>query len=99
MTYDDLSILKEFSERAELNYPLLRDEQVRHVQAFDIQNKQYGEGHKGFGIPLPGVMYIDAEGIIRAKFAFEGYKNRPEMQDILDAVAAIVASAATGPAG
>lgn len=82
MTYDDLSILKSFSERNVLPYPLVRDVDVRHVKAFDILNEDYAPGHKGYGIPHPGIMYLDAQGVIRAKFADQGYKSRPALKEV-----------------
>jgi peroxiredoxin len=91
MTYDDLSILKSFSEAHVLPYPLLRDEEVRHVMAFDILNKDYVPGDRGYGIPYPGIMYLDADQMIRAKFADEGYKRRPALTAVYERLKAEVA--------
>ena len=91
MTYDDLSILKSFSKAHVLPYPLLRDEKGKHVMAYEILNKDYEPGHRAYGIPHPGIMYLDAEQFIQAKFADQGYKRRPALKDVYEQVKAKVA--------
>ena len=73
-----------------LPFPLLKDEDIKHVSAFGILNEDYSPGHKGYGIPHPGILYLDSERMIRAKFAAEGYKKRPPMQDIYAEVQALI---------
>ncbi len=90
MTYDDLSVLKSFSKAQVLPYPLLRDEKARHVVAFDILNKDYEPGHRAYGIPYPGIMYLDAEQLIQAKFADQGYKRRPALKTVYEQLKAEV---------
>ena len=88
MTYDELSVLKAFSQNHKLPYPLLRDEQIKHVSAFNILNTEYGPDHQGYGIPYPGIIYLDADQIVRAKFADQGYKKRPALKEVYEVLAA-----------
>jgi len=89
MTYDSREILVEFSSAQNLGYPLLQDVDVVHVKAFGILNDQYEPGHRGYGIPHPGVFYVSADGVIRLKFAVSGYRERPPFQEIYDALLAL----------
>lgn len=84
MTYDSVDMLATFQAKSELRYPLLRDEDVKHVNGFGIRNEDYEEGHRGYGIPYPGIVYIGADGTIQAKFAVPGYRSRPPLAEIHD---------------
>ena len=86
MTYDPVEQQKAFADASGIEFPLLVDEDVAHVNAFGIRNEGPQPGDPGYGIPHPGVFYIDAEQVIRLKFAVPGYRQRPPMQDILDGI-------------
>ena len=89
LTYDSVETLKEVEEDQGAPFPLLHDEAVTHVDALGIRNPQYAPGHRAYGIPLPGVMLIDAGGVIRYKFAEERYQDRPDLSYILEAAASM----------
>lgn len=82
MTYDSLEILQNFHREKKLNYPLLKDESAKHVAAFGILNETYKPGDPGYGVPHPGVIFIDNEGVVRAKFAAPGFRERPSFDVI-----------------
>ena len=92
MTYDSLEVLAKFSTAADIPYPLLRDVDVAYVNALGIRNTEYPPGHRGYGVPYPGILYIDAAGIIRLKFALPGYRKRPPMQQVYDALSTYLSS-------
>ena len=83
MTYDSLDILKEFHDYRGLGFPLLRDVDGQHVNAFGVPDENLGNG-----IPLPGMLWLAPDGRINAKFAVRGYRTRPPISDLLDAVGA-----------
>lgn len=83
MTYDSLQVLSDFHAEEELNYPLLKDENARYVSALGILNEDYEAGHPVYGIPHPGVIYIGAQGTIKAKYAIPGYRQRPPLDALL----------------
>jgi peroxiredoxin len=89
MTYDDREILAAFHAARSLNYPLLQDEEVRHVTAYGILNEDYQPGDGGYGIPHPGILYIGADGIILEKFAVPGYRQRPPFEEIVQSITGI----------
>ena len=84
MTYDDPQIIREFHEKWALGYPLLRDVDGQHVDAWGIRNEEYGEGSFSFGIPHPGVVLLSPEGKILAKWAERGYRSRADWSEVLE---------------
>lgn len=92
MTYDSQDVLSSFHAGKGLPYPLLQDEERKHVEAYGVRNEDYGPGHAGYGVPHPGIVYVDADGIVRAKFAVEGYRGRPPFEDIYAGVSALLKS-------
>ena len=92
MTYDSLEVLAGLHAEEELSYPLLQDVDAEHVNALGIRNEDYPEGHRAYGIPHPGVIFIDAEGIIRAKYAVAGYRERPPFDALIKHLAGLVNS-------
>jgi len=92
MTYDGLLVRKSFSETNVLPYPLLGDVNGKHAITFDILNKDYAPGHRAYGIPYPGIIYLDTNQVVRAKFADEGYKRRPPLIDVYARLKAQIAA-------
>ncbi|MCY3838351.1 MAG: redoxin domain-containing protein [Gammaproteobacteria bacterium] len=83
MTYDSQEILKEFHDARDLGFPLLRDVDGKHVNALGVPDEDLGSG-----IPLPGILWLAPDGRINAKFAERGYRTRPPISDLLEAVSA-----------
>ena len=88
MTYDSIETLQEVSEDEGIRFTLLRDEGMTHVTRLGILNDtDYEPGQRAYGVPYPGIFLISRDGIIRAKFAEESYRDRPDFSDILAAAA------------
>lgn len=81
MTYDSLEVLKEFHDYRELGFPMLRDVDGQHVNAFGVPDENLGQG-----IPLPGILWLAPDGRIIAKFAVPGYRTRPPLPEVLSTV-------------
>ncbi|MEM6708009.1 MAG: peroxiredoxin family protein [Pseudomonadota bacterium] len=96
MSYDSEEILKGFHSSFELPYPLLRDVQQQHFEAYGVLNTRYKRGHRAFGIPDPGILLITPNGRIKAKFAVPGFRQRPPLDALLENVRSMMASG-TGP--
>ena len=90
MTYDDYEDASKFHEQNELSIPILKDVEAKHVNSFGILNKKYEPDHWAYGIPLPGIFLVDKNGMIEAKFAEEDYKDRPDLENVLEAAKAMV---------
>jgi len=82
ISYDNTAILKEFSEHKNISYPLLSDQDVKTMSAYNIVNSKYTIGDDNYGIPYPGVVVIDNVGKVIDKHFFKGYKNRVKFSDL-----------------
>ncbi len=96
MSYDGVDVLAEFTADNDIGYPMLSDGGVddapagARAQMLGILNEQYAPGHPAHGIAHPGILHIDAEGIIRQKWAEEGYQERPQFADVLQDLQALL---------
>ena len=87
MTYDSIDTLKIVEENQGIEFPLLHDEGITYVNALGILNEDYDPGSRAYGVPHPGIFLLDPNGVIQAKFAEEGYRARPDFDDVLEAAA------------
>ena len=87
ITYDSVELLKEVEEDQGVEFTMLHDENVTHVNAFGIRNLDYEPGARAYGIPYPGIFLVDPAGVIRYKFAEDDYRIRPDFTDVLEAAA------------
>lgn len=85
MTYDSVEMLKSVEEDQELNFTLLRDADITHVNALGILNEDYEPDSRAYGVPHPGIFLISPDGVIQAKFAEEGYRTRPNFDYVIEA--------------
>lgn len=90
MTYDKPEIIQAFHEKWDIGYPVLRDVDRQHVEAWGIRNQEYGEGTFAYGVPYPGVVLLSPEGEILAKWAENGYRSRADWSSVLEEVGALV---------
>ena len=90
MTYDKPEIIKAFDEKWDIDFPVLKDVDRQHVDAWGVRNQEYGPGTFVYGIPYPGVVLLSPEGKILAKWAEEGYRSRADWAEVLEEVTAIV---------
>ena len=90
MTYDQPEFIQAFQDKWDIGFPLLRDVDRQHVEAWGIRNEQYGEGTFAYGVPHPGVVLLSPDGEILAKWAENGYRSRADWSTVLDAVRSMV---------
>ncbi|MDQ7049680.1 MAG: peroxiredoxin family protein [Enterobacterales bacterium] len=83
ISYDSPKTLKSFSQSKKLNFALLSDQNVATFSAFNVLNSAHQPGHKHYGIPYPGVIVVDANGIVKHTYFFEGYKKRVKFKKLL----------------
>lgn len=88
MTYDPYEFLKEVELDEGIEFTLMQDIDMKHVNAFGILNDtDYKPGDRAWGVPYPGIFLISPDGVIRYKFAEESYRDRPDFADVLEAAA------------
>ena len=92
MTYDNASVMAAFVGERSIGFPMLRDIDGKHVDAWGIRNEDYGPGTFGYGIPHPGLVWISADGVILAKWALRGYKDRADWKEVLVELAVAISA-------
>ena len=90
MTYDSPEIIRAFDKKWDIRFPVLKDVDHQHVEAWGVRKQEYGPGTFGYGIPYPGVVLISTEGKILAKWSEERYRSRAAWSQVLEEVASIV---------
>jgi peroxiredoxin Q/BCP len=82
ISYDDPKILKTFSDRMKITFPLLSDPSSKTIEAYHIRN--VAAKGKAEGVPNPGTFILDREGVIRAKLFLEGYRDRHTTEALIE---------------
>jgi peroxiredoxin len=86
ISYDSVEVLKGFADKQKITFPLLSDPESKTIIAYSLKNKEMA-GKKGgkidlAGIPYPGTLLVDKDGIIRAKLFVDGYKERHSVAEL-----------------
>ena len=83
ISYDSPEILAKFAAKNDISFTMLSDTGSKMIKDFGLLNTSHEEGSRFYGIPYPTIFVVGRDGIITHKFAEEGYRNRPEIKDIL----------------
>jgi peroxiredoxin Q/BCP len=87
ISYDDTKVLKTFSDRMKIAFPLLSDADSKTIEVYHIRNET-ARG-KAEGIPHPGTFIVDQKGVIRSKLFLEGYRVRHSTEALVKAAQAV----------
>ena len=87
ISYDDTKVLKSFTDRMKITFPLLSDPESRTIEAYHIRNE--AARGKAEGVPHPGTFILDRKGVIRAKIFLEGYRDRHTTAALIEAAKTI----------
>ena len=85
ISYDSVETLEKFSERAGIEFALLSDPKSQVIDAYGMRNSEVPEDSERSGIPHPGTLLIDAEGIVRAKL-LGTVRQRHSVEELVSAV-------------
>ncbi len=83
ISYDSPAVLKKFSDRSKITFPLLSDPESKTIDVYHIRNKT-AKG-KAQGVPNPGTFIVDQEGVIRAKLFLENFRERHSTEELVKA--------------
>jgi peroxiredoxin len=86
ISYDPGSVLSAFAATRQIGYTLISDPGSVTIDTYRLRDPQYKEGSFAYGVPKPAIFIISRRGVVQAKLALEGYKVRPTVQSVLDAV-------------
>lgn len=76
MTYDDPELQAAFIDKWDIQYPILHDVDTLSFRTLGILNEDYEPGDFAYGIPHPGMIIIDPQGIVVGKLFLESYSQR-----------------------
>ena len=85
IVYESPELIAEFEMKYDLTFPMLSDPESSAIKTLGILNEEYEPDSKYHGVPHPGVLLIDSNGRIRAKFAESSYRKRPDFADLINA--------------
>lgn len=81
ISYDSVEILKYFSDRRKIEFPLLSDPDSKIIRMYQVLNAEAVGPNQGMA--RPGYFFIDTEGVIREKFFEAKYRERLTGNNVL----------------
>jgi peroxiredoxin len=89
ISYDSVEVLKGFADKQKITFPLLSDPDSKVIASYAVRNKETAGKKMGKidldGIPYPGTVIVDPEGVIRAKLFVDGYRERHSTAELVKA--------------
>jgi peroxiredoxin len=89
ISYDAVDVLKKFSDKHNIQFNMLSDDDSSIIKAFGILNTDMKPGSKAYGIPNPAIYIVSNEGAVQGVLSEEGYKKRPSSEVLLEAIKTI----------
>ncbi len=83
ISYDSVDVLKQFSARAGITFPLLSDPDSAVIRKYGILNETVEKGTPFYGIPHPGTYLLDRRGVVTSKFFEEDFRVRDTAASIV----------------
>jgi len=83
ISYDAPEIQTAFSAAHGIGIPIISDTDTLTFQTLGILHPDYQPGHDSYGIPYPGMIIVDREGIVSAKLFVEQYSQRVDSREVL----------------
>ncbi len=83
ITYDTPAQQQAFADRFDITIPMLSDIDALSFKTLGILNEQYQPGEHHYGIPHPGMIIIDPDGIVVGKLFLEAYSQRVDAASAL----------------
>ena len=81
ISYDNVDILKFFSSRKDIEFPLLADPDSQVIRLYKVLNSD--AVNRNLGMARPGYFFIDTSGVIREKFFEARYRERLTGNNVL----------------
>ncbi|TXS95451.1 peroxiredoxin family protein [Parahaliea maris] len=83
ITYDAPEIQQAFAAERGITIPLLSDVDALSFKTLGILNAEYQPGDDHYGIPYPGMIVINPEGVVAGKLFIEAYSSRVDSRAAL----------------
>lgn len=76
ITYDTPQLQQLFIDKFAITIPVLSDVDALSFKTLGILNEKYQEGDSHYGIPHPGMIVINPQGVVVGKLFLEAYSSR-----------------------
>lgn len=83
ISYDSADALKHFASRRGIRFALLSDPESKIIRSFGIFNTSVPPGNPSYGIPHPGMFWVNADGIVIARDFEDDFRERYIVSGIL----------------
>jgi hypothetical protein len=83
VSYDSVAVLKDFSGRKGITYPLLSDTDSKAIRAYGLLNESVAKNTAQYGIPYPGTFVLDKSGVVVEKYFEKDFRQRYTASEIL----------------
>ena len=83
MTYDMPELQEAFVNRHSIEYPVLSDVNAESFANLGVLREEYGPDDGNYGLPYPGMIVVDTDGIIKGKLFIESYSYRVDTTAVL----------------
>ncbi len=83
ISYDSVGVLKSFTDREHIGFPLLSDTDFNVIRSYGILNETIQKNTPFYGIPHPGTYVLDERGVVVAKYFEEDFRVRDTAESIL----------------
>ena len=74
---------KTFIDRYGIEYTVLSDIDAESFKNLMVLREEYGPDHKHYGLPYPGMLVINPEGVIKGKLCIEAYSSIVDSNEVL----------------
>lgn len=86
VSYDTTEKLARFVGKSKIMFPLLSDTDSATIKAFGLLNEEVSVESRSYGIPHPALVFIGADGTVKAVLREEGFRNRPSAELISETI-------------
>ena len=83
VSYDSPDVLREFTRKHGITYPLLSDVDSSVIQQFGILNTHIPRDHEWYGVPYLGTYMLGPDGLVFEKTLFGEHGTRESINDML----------------
>ncbi len=80
---------EDLRQRLSLTFPILSDADLAVTDQYGLRHPG-GRASTGQDMPFPATFVVDAEGVVRAKFENQTYRDRPSPKDVLAFLEAMI---------
>ena len=89
ISYDSVEVLADFAGKYGIAFPLLSDEGSKVIRSLGLYNEHlaeqarfYGREPRSdqYGVPYPGIFYLDEHGVVVEKAFEQSYRVRPSSE-------------------